>query len=728
MLLGTDGARASLVVAPAGWGKTTLLAQWARDPLERRRIAWVSLDQADEEPSRFWAYVLSALEAVAPRIAEGPLRALRMGGLDPVDVVLPELLNALAASDDRYVLVLDDYHLLGGGRVHEQVEFLLDYLPPALHVVISARADPPLPLARMRSRGELVELRAEDLRFTADEVAGLLSTAGVPVLTAESMAWISERTEGWAAGLRLAALAVRTAPDPDLRAMALRGDERHLVDYFVEEVLVGLTADQRDLLTRCSMLERLSGSLCDAVLGRSGSGAVLASLEAAGVFVVTLDPQGRWYRCHQLFRDVLARELDATDPAARRELLTRAAAWFLADDQLDEAVRHLIAAGDHAAAAQLLVDNIVWFVARGASGEVFRLGSALDPEVAHADPVLCVDLAWAAAWGGGRPDKVAGWLDAAEPLLGPDTPALEGWHSTVSAAAFIRATTVEAWSGGVEGALADARRAIELEVDPAERGYALARVALGRVLLGAGRADEAAEVLSEAWELPLIPLTSPVLRMQAAGALVTALLRTGEHGRARRVHREIATAADELEATWGDASAPALTLLRTAEGQVAQVCGDLPTARRVLGRAVELARVWGHDTHLVAALAAAADAELAAGNRANARTLLNEAHEAAANGHVLPDAQEALRIAEGKVGRRAVHDARHEHHVLVEELTDRELSILRALRGTLTQREIGAELHLSLNTVKGYTKSLYRKLGVGGREDAVGRARHLGLL
>jgi LuxR family maltose regulon positive regulatory protein len=728
-LLDTGGVRATLLVAPAGWGKTTLLAQWARDPHERRRIAWVSLDHADSEPTRFWSYVLSALETIAPQVTGGPLRALRMAGLDPVDVALPMLLNELAGIEDRHVLVLDDYHALGAdGRVHEQVEFLLAYLPPALHLVISARTDPPLPLARLRSRGELVELHADDLRFTPDETAGLLSAAGVPTLRAESTAWIAARTEGWAAGLRLAALTVRSAPDPDVRAMALRGDDRHLMDFFVEEVLVGLTSDQRELLTRCSVLERLSGPLCDALLGRGGSGPVLAGLESAGVFVVALDPQCEWYRCHQLFRDVLGRQLDAADPTARRVLLTRAAEWFVAHDQLDEAVRHLIAGGDHAAAAQLLVANIVWFVARGASGEVFRLGSALDPKVARADPLLCVDLAWASAWGGGRPDKVREWLDAAEPFIGPDTPAPEGWHSAAGAAAFIGATTVEAWTGGVEGALAEARRAIELEVDPAQRGYALARVALGRVLLGAGRAEEAAAVLSEAWQLPLIPLTSPVLRMQTVGELVAALLRTGEHERARRLCREFAAAADELEATWGDAAAPALTLLRTAEGQLAHARGDLPAARRILTRTVDLARVWNHDTHLVAALAAAAEAELAAGHRSNARTLLNEAHEAAADGPILPAAREALRVAEGRVGRRAVLDARHEQHVLVEELTDRERSILRALPGPLTLREIGGELFLSLNTVKGYTKSLYRKLGVSGREEAVSRARAVGLL
>ena len=672
----SGSARVTVVVAPAGWGKTTLLGQWARDPHERRRIAWVSLDEADDEPARFWSYVLHALGAVAPGIVEGPLRALVLAALDPVDVVLPMLLNELATTRDRLALVLDDYHLLGDGRIHEQVEFLVAYLPPALHLVVSGRADPPLPLARLRGRGELCELRADDLRFTPEEAVGLVTAAG----------------------------------------------------YFIDEVLTGLTPDQHDLLVRCSVLERLSGPLCDAVLGRDGSRALLGELEATGVFVVALDPNCEWYRCHQLFRDALERELAATEPGARRVLLTRAAEWFLAHDQVDEAIGHLIAAGDDAGAAQLLVSNIRWFIDAGATGDVYRLGCMIDPAVVHADPLLCVDLAWAASWGGRRPDQVAAWLDVAEPRLTADVPALGGWHDTRSAAAYIRGTTVEAWRGGVEGALADARRAIELEVDPAERGYALARVALGRVLLGAGRPAEAAEVLAEAWALPVLATTSPVNRMQAAGALAGAWVAAGELGRARRLCRELAPAADELERDWGEASAPALTLLRTAAGQLAHAEGDVAAARAGLARAVALARAWGHPSHLVAALAAGAQAELAAGHKAGARALLDEAHETATDGPVMPAALEALRLAEARVGRQVVQDARRARTVLVDELTDREMAILRALRGPLTQREIGVELSISLNTVKGYTKSLYRKLGVSGREDAVVQARALGLV
>ena len=727
-LHGSGTARATVVVAPAGWGKTTLLGQWARDPQERRRIAWVSLDHADDEPVRFWSYVLTALDDVAPGIADAPLRALRQAALDPAEVVLPMLLNELTTTEARLALVLDDYHVLTDRRIHEQVEFLLTYLPPALHLVIAGRTDPALPLARLRARAELVELRADDLRFTADEAAGLVTATGLPDLRADSMQRLVDRTEGWAAGLRLAALTVRAAPDPDARAMALRGDDRHLLDYFIDEVLAGLTPEQHDLLMRCSMLERMSGPLCDAMLDRAGSATVLSTLEAAGVFVAPLDQQGEWYRCHQLFRDMLQRQLSARNPAARRELLTKAAEWFSAHGQVDEAIRHLIAAGDHAAAAHQLVANLRWFISAGASGDVFRLGSCIDPAVVRADPMLCVYLAWAATWGGGRPDLVAGLLAAAEPNLTPDVPGREGWHDARSAAAYLRATTVEAWRGGIEGALADARRAIEWETDPAERGYAMARIALGRVLLGAGRPAEAAPLLAEAWELPGTASTSVVNRMQAAGALVDAWLQIGEFERARRLSQQLASAADELERDWGNAAAPALTLLRTAEGQLARARGDLSTAQGLLVRAIGLARAWGHPSHLVTALAAGAQVELTFGRKAEARALLNEAHEVAADGPVLPASLEALRVAEALVGRQVVQDARRAREVFVEELTDRELSILRALQGPLSQREIGAEMFISMNTVKGYMKSLYRKLGVSCREDAVSQAKMLGLL
>jgi LuxR family maltose regulon positive regulatory protein len=546
-------------------------------------------------------------------------------------------------------------------------------------------------------------------------------------LDADATRLLVTRAEGWAAGLRLAALTVRDAPDPRARALAVRGDDRHLFDFFAAEVLDPLSPDQRDLLVSCSVLDRLSGPLCDAVLGRTGSAGVLADLERAGVFVTALDPHRTWFRCHPLFRDVLRRRLLAAAPDAERRLLACAADWFLADGEVEEAVRHRLAAGDQQEAAGLLSARAPWFMERGLAGVYFQLGGMLAPAVARADPRLCVQLAYAAATSG-HDDRVRWWLDSAGPLDAGGPSPRPGWRTIAGAAGAIRATVERAWTGGIEGALADAVRAVELENDPAERGYALVRFAWGRVLLGAGRAEEAAEVLTAVRRLPTLAQTTPVVQMQLAGATALALLRTGRHDEARRVCAEAAAVAATMERSLGDAAGPALTLLRTAEGQLAHLDGDIPAARALLARAAELARVWGHESSLVAALTAQAQAELAAGGRSAARALLNEAHDVAENGPVLPAAAEALRVAEARVGRAAVEQARHGQGLLIEELTDREQSILRALPGPLSQREIGAELYISMNTVKGYTKSLYRKLGVTGRAEAVRRAREIGLI
>ena len=737
LLDGAEAARLTVVVAPAGWGKSTLLSQWAADPGSPGGPPGCRWTRPTTSRSGSGATCSAPCGAVAPELVARSSGALAAPGLDPVDVVLPTLLNELDRATERYLLVLDDYHLITDRRVHEQLEFLIGYLPPSLHLVIAGRYDPPLPLARMRARGQLTEIRADDLRFSPDEAAQLVAGAGVAELGGPAMASVVRRTEGWAAGLRLAALAVRAAPDPDARALALRGDDRHVLDFFVAEVLDQVTEEERDLLVACAALDRLSGPLCDEVLGdevlgdevlgRTGSAAVLAELERRGVFVTALDAQREWFRCHQLLRDVLLRQLRVTGPATERALLVRAAGWFRAHGQREDAVRLLLAADEHAAAAALLAESVVWFVVHGATTTYCELGERLDPAIARADPVLCMAMAGTAAMTG-QADRVRDWLVAAEPQLTPDTPPLDGWHSMAAAAAAIRSSVEQAWTSDIDGAIADARRAIELETDPGSRGYAIVRVALGRALFGAGRHEEAALTLIEAWRLPQLAIVTPVLRLQAAGMAAIALVRAGGQQRARELIAEVAGLAEQLERAWGDAVGPALTLLRTAEGQLAVAAGDPATACAVLTRAVELARVWGHSSYLVAALVARAEAELAGGARSTARSLLNEAHEVADHEPVLPVARDALAAAEARVGRRVVVAARREQQLLVEELTDRELSILRALRGPLTQREIGAELFISMNTVKGYTKCLYRKLGVPGRTEAVARGHELGLI
>jgi LuxR family maltose regulon positive regulatory protein len=724
-LLANAWSRLSVVVAPAGWGKTTLLSQWAHDPAETRCVVWVSLDEADDDPVRFWTYVLSALQRDVAGLGPAALRALSTPGLEPVDLALPTLLNELATVDGAYVLVLDDYHLVGSAAVHEGVEFLLSYLPPALRVVIAGRSDPPLPLARLRARGELTELRAAELGFRVDEAAALLTAVGETPVEASAATVLTERTEGWAAGLQLAALTIRHAERPAEAAARLDGGDRHILDYLSLEVVDRLAPDHRDLLVRASVLERLSGPLCDYALDRTGSCAALDALDRADLFVTALDPRREWYRCHRLFRDVLLRRL-AADPDARTRVLARAADWFLERGYVAEAVAHRIAAGDEGGAADLLRSQVPAFLERGELAVHLQLGRQLPAATVLRDARLCVSLAWAAGLNG-QYSQMGPWLDAADDLIDGDSPALEGWHTLRGAAATLRAVERSIAHADLEAALAAAAEACRLECDSSVAGYVVARTVLGAMLGFADRPEDAVRALDGVWEQARVIGLPPLLALQAAGALATVLAETGRTDRLRRLLAEVAPTVRAAEDRWGDSTAPGVARLRTIEGVLAHRDRDLARASALLRRAVDLARTYGEPLGLVTALTALAEVELDGDDRPAARMTLAEARDVVDNEAVTPLAVRRLDAVELRAGRAAVREARR-GGALVEELTDREQAILRALSGNATQREIGSALHLSINTVKGYTKILYRKLGVGSREDAVREGRALGLI
>ena len=714
----------TVVVGPAGTGKTTLLTQWAHDPAEPRRVVWVSLDAADAEPVRFWTYVLAALSEAAGILVCAARAAMSAPGLDPVDVALPTLLNDLSRADVELVLVLDDYQVIDNPRIHEGVEFLLTYLPPALRLIIASRVDPPLPLARMRARGDLTEIQATDLRFAVDEAAELLTSAGVVGLTTGDAARLCRRCEGWAAGLRLAATAAREGGAPAVAVTEIRGDDRHLLDYFRTEILARLRPDQRALLVRCSVLDRLSGALCDAVLGDVGTAALLAELDRSDLFVSRVDRD--WYRCHALFRDALRRELITTEPDEERVLLVRAADWFLAHGFVEDAVHHLLAAGHTRPAADLLLESTRWFFDHGAAASFLQWGEQVARMLDPPDPRLLVMLVFAAGFSG-RFDDVPRWLHAAEPLIRDDSPALSGWQSLRAGLLSRTATLGYHHRGDITAALADAARAAELETDPQLPGYAVARGSLGSMLLGAGRFAESAEVLARARSSPGWARLPAFYQLQASGVLGLSLLRLDRIADAGRLCAEIGPAVAAADAEWGHAAAAALTVPTTVAGSLARARGDLPTALDTLRRAADIARLWGLSSFLVLTLARLADAELAGGDRGRARELVDEAAETADSGPVFPVVRDELDDVAARAGRDAARTARRDG-AMVEELTDRELAILRRLGGTGSQREIGASLFLSVNTVKGYTKSLYRKLDVGTRAAAVARARALDLI
>jgi len=708
-LRGAD-TRLTLVVAPAGWGKTRLLSGWAADPGEGGRVAWLSLDETDDEPRRFWTYVFTALGEVGDGLGAESLTALDRPA---VEVALPLLLNELAASPVRHVLVLDDYHALADPRIHEEVEYLLTYLPPALRLVIAGRTDPPLPVARLRARGELTELRASELRFRADEAQALVSAvSGRPVDAATATA-VWRRTEGWAAGLQLAGLALRTDP-----AMA-RGDERHLMDYFAAEVLPALAPAQRDLLVRAAPLDLLSGPLCDAALGVTGSAAVLEELVRADLFVSALDDERRWYRCHRLLRDALNRE--ATSDG--REVLGRAAVWFADQGRMDDAADSLLRARRPTEAARLLEESAhTWFFPRGAPATFLRLGERLPRSAVG--PGLAYDLAYAAALCDDRAG-VNRWLDVAE-TGDRDDVVRPGWHSFRAAVLCARATFGVAETE-FERAVELAEEAVRLETADGRAGHPTVRPMLGSVLARAGRFDEAVAVLLPSWGRPERESWPPWNVLNVGSVLAISLIETGRPDECDRVLRDARPAAAEVERDRPEAYPPGLALLGMVEGRRRYQNGEVEAAVTALRRAVERAERLHRPSGLIRGLVYLADAELAGGDPLAARTALSRARDVLADEPVSATASALLDEAEVRMGRRTARAARRSG-VVAEELTDRELSILRALQGSATQREIGSALFLSINTVKAYTKSLYRKLGVASRQDAVTAARELGLI
>lgn len=351
----TTECRLTLVSAPPGFGKTTLLSDWiATFQSDACSVAWVSLDERDNQPISFWTYVLAAIQTVAPEAATKGSVQLASSQPPPIEDVLSALINGFGAEIKDIVLVLDDYDVISQPEIHEGMAFLLDHLPPLVHLVIASRTDPPLPLSRLRARGELVELRAADLRFQPEESAAFFNEAMDMHLADADLDVLSSRTEGWAAALQLAALSMQGRDDVSDFIETFAGDNRYIVDYLVQEVLHRQPENVRDFLLKTSILERLSGPLCDALTGGRDGETTLRSLEQGNVFVVPLDDRRVWFRYHHLFADVLRAHLATEGAEHVHDLHRRASAWFEQNGERADAIRHALAGADFESAAGLV--------------------------------------------------------------------------------------------------------------------------------------------------------------------------------------------------------------------------------------------------------------------------------------------------------------------------------------------------------------------------------------
>jgi LuxR family maltose regulon positive regulatory protein len=497
-----EGRTLTLVSAPAGFGKTTLLGGWAEGWSARdRSVAWVSLDESDNDPARFLTYLASAVRSVEPDFGEGILASLRSPGFPPVEALATALVNELTELPQKIVLVLDDYHEIRARPIHSLVSFLLDHLPENAHIVVSGRADPPLPLPRLRARGQMAELRAADLRFTPDEAAAFLNDAMGLDLSAGDVAALEEVTEGWVAALQLAALTMRDHADVSGFVEAFSGSNRHVLDFLSEEVLGHQPEDVRGFLLETAVLERMSAGLCDALTGRDDGQLMLEKLERENLFVVALDDERRWYRYHHLFADFLRNRLARESPERLAPLHLRASEWHEENGLVAEAVRHMLTAEDHERAADLVerVVGEVWF--RGEAATILGWLEALPEGAKRRRPRLLLEQATALMW--------VGRLDGVEPLVREAERIVDtAWGAEAIHRRYLMgyAAAARAWHANLRGnpqeGIELAQHALALlPEDPGPRTFATLSLAVA--YSSAGNLEAASAAFSEAAELGL---------------------------------------------------------------------------------------------------------------------------------------------------------------------------------------------------------------------------------
>ncbi|MBN2391387.1 MAG: LuxR family transcriptional regulator [Anaerolineae bacterium] len=852
------GRRLTLISASAGSGKTTLLSEWIHTSRTHRgeplQVAWLSLDEDDNDPAHFWAYVIAALQTIYPKVGQSMLPMLQGPQLPPVRSILTPLLNELAALSEFIILILDDYHLITAGTIHDGVAFLLDHLPRQLHLVIATRADPPLPIARLRARGQLTELRADDLRFTTEEVAAFLNEVMGLNLQPRDIAALEVRTEGWISGLHLAALSIQGREDVHAFVEAFTGGHQYIIEYLIEEVLSQQPEPVQRFLLQTSIRDRLCAPLCDALTGEGDGAETLERLQRDNLFTIPLDDEGLWYRYHHLFGDLLRKRLGQAPPfippasggdrgGGVDELHRRASQWHEENSLLDQAVKHARAAGDFERIAQIAERAAGASLLDARLTALLRWVDTLPQDVLRAHPRLQIYRAWALYMNGHLEaaqqalrncrqalkalppsaendslrrmlirlldiiemiaqgfmydvdDKIEEAIRACS--LARDM-ALEDGHVFLSAQATEGLALAQYYQGHLRASAQSCQQVIDLAVQGAAQAplAAAGYVELAGVHIEWNDLDKAADLLDEALALcrewgilqtlnEAYTAQSHLLQLKrdidgAWEALEKAREFSSMEGDSSLVNFRLSTQEARLNLAAGE---PEKVVRWVKETRAAFVPGDqgrqrLPTTfivtlHTILARACLAqdeaeealaaleplqapAEAAGAFLHVIEVCALKALALQALGDTAAAlislerslalakpegfmRVYLNEGapmasllREAAARGiqaEYVDQLLAAFGVREYGSMEETTPTLPHPHtQPLTDSLTSRELDVLHCISQGLSNKDIAEKLVIALNTVKRHTSSIYGKLDVKSRTQAVARARELGLL
>jgi LuxR family maltose regulon positive regulatory protein len=705
-------AALTLVAAPLGYGKSTAVRAWCATRPEAA-LVWVTLDAGDNDPVRLWRYVATAVDRVREGLGRSALRRLAVSGT-PIEHPVVELMNGIAAFGQELVLVLDDLHTVTDAECLASIEYAVEHLPPTARLVVMSRTNPALGLGHLRARGALAELRADQLAFTVAEAHELLVERGHLDLGPDETALLHERVEGWPAAVVLASLWLRTVDEARRAVREFGGQHRFVADYLSQEVIDALDEETRTFLFGAAVLGRFTPELCDAVLGRSDSAALLAELERSNMFVARLD-RGGWFRIHPVLAEFAGFRLASLEPGAGAEIHRRAASWLRAQGLAVEALEHATAVDDHDLVADVLLEHYLPLIRSGSSRTLLRWIETLPDEQMVEHPQLAASAATAALTVGRRALERRRYLQLVDRALA---------HVPERVDPFVQSTVAMVRAGSIDGeigqAVLDGRRAVELARESADDVLVAALGAYARALYFAGDLDSA-------WTAGMQALEHPDVERRAPGhafARTTVALVAVERGvlAAARTHAERAKSIVGrvgIGRTWLGANASA------ALGSVLAAEDRLPEAERELAYAEHFFSDEVASVQHAWLLVLLARVRCGRGRLPEAESTLKAAHEA------LREVVDAGRVSslaaevEGELEQARIRAGGGE---LLAPPSEAELAVLRLLTTDRSARDIAASLYLSTNTVRSHTRAIYRKLGVNSRAEAVGRAAALGLI